>query len=96
MLISVDEMRVKTTCGEIHFLVREKERCMNNIDNLVQSVSGSWQGESEKAYENKIISIRRQYAKLIEFWDSYANLMEEIVNSYEEFEMKYASRINNI
>lgn len=96
MLILVDEMKVKATCSEIHYIAREMERCMNSIDNLIQSVSGSWQGESEKAYENKIISIRRQYVKMIEFFDSYADSIEEIVDSYEENQMKYMSRINNI
>lgn len=96
VLIDIDEMKVKTTCSEIHFIAREMERCMNNIDNLIQSLGQEWKGDAEKAYEQKMMEIRRQYEKMLRFYDSFSDSIEAMLENYEENEMKYMSRINNI
>ena len=96
MEIFVDEIQVKKRCSEIHFIVREMEQCMNDMDWLIKSLNSDWKGEAEIAYDNKLYGIRSHYKKTLTFFDSYATVVEEMMNKYEAIENEYSIKISNV
>lgn len=96
MKILMDEERMKAACSEIRNVCLELENCMMNIESLILSTGQDWQGEAEREFENKIFYIRKRYESILKFFRDYADEAEEIVDSYEAVEIKYAQMIKSL
>lgn len=96
MVIHMDEDKMREICIGIRSVCREMEMCMSSIERILQDVGQGWQGEAEKAFERKITATRRQYKKIISLFQAYGDELEVIVNEYQEWEEKNASRIQSV
>ena len=66
------------------------------IEQLVFSTCDSWQGESELAFAEKIITINGKFDTLYAYVDKYAFLLKQFANDYEDMDTGIANKINRI
>ena len=67
-----------------------------NIEQLVFSTCDSWQGESEKAFAEQIITINGKFDILYAYVDKYASLLKQFANDYEDMDTSIANKIKRI
>ncbi len=94
MVIEVDSVSMTEKCGEIHALKQELQNTMDRIELLVLSVRGAWQGDAERAFSEKILSVKKQFSHIADFIDEYAELLCSFAFSYEQQEKDLSSKIN--
>ena len=78
---------------EIILLSEQLENTMNEIETLILSANGEWQGEAEVAYAGKIIYVKNQYKKLIDFLEKYAEVIGAFAEQYEDYDQQLAQKI---
>ena len=67
-----------------------------HIEQLVFSTCDSWQGESEQAFAEQIITINGKFDTLYAYVDRYASLLKQFANDYEDMDTGIANKINRI
>ena len=93
MEIIADPHRLRTEKSEINFLTESLRSNMNEIEALVLGTNGEWQGDAEVAYAGKIIYVKSQYMKLINFLEQYAEVIGAFAEQYEDYERQLAQKI---
>ncbi len=94
MEIQVNANSLNDKSNEIQSLKFELEKIMEEIELLVLSVNGSWQGNAERAFAEKIIFVKKQFSHIATFFDDYAKLLKNFAYTYEQQETDLASKIN--
>ncbi len=94
MDIQVNTNQLESRSNEIQFLKAELENIMEEIELLVLSVNGSWQGDAERAFAEKIIYVKKQFSHISTFFDDYAKLLKKFAYTYEQQETDLSSKIN--
>ena len=94
MDIRVDTSQLIGKSNEIKALKAELINTMEQIQTLVLSVSGGWQGDAERAFSEKIIYVKKQFASIATFFDDYAELLRGFAYTYEQQETDLSSKIN--
>ena len=94
MNIYVDTDVMVQKSNEIKVLTDELKKIMEEIELLVLSVNGEWQGDAEKAFSEKIIYVKKQFSHISTFFDDYADLLNKFAYVYEQQESEITSKIN--
>lgn len=94
MNIQVDTSKLAEKSSEIRFLTTELQKTMEEIEILVLSVNGAWQGNSEKAFSEKILYVKKQFSHIADFFADYADLLKGFAHTYEQQEADLSSKIN--
>ena len=94
MEIKAEPIQLTNEKTDINLLANQLRINMAQIEALVLSTNGEWQGESEVAYAGKIIYVKNQYMKLITFIEQYAELIGLYAEQYEDYEQQLAGKID--
>lgn len=93
MKIEVNTDGMIKESGSIKTITAELQTVMAEIENCVISVNGKWQGDSEKAFAQKIIYVKNQFSNIISFFDEYAETLCKLANEYENFDCILKNKI---
>ena len=96
MEIKVETNELKNYKQEMIGLSEDLENSMKQLEEVVWSLTGEWQGETQKALSDRIILVKARYERLIEFLRAYANLLGDFSDEFENYEHETAQRINLI
>jgi len=94
MNIQVDTSQLNQKSNEIRSLKIDLLNTMDQIELLVLSVNGGWQGDSERAFSEKILYVKKQFASIATFFDDYSELLKNFAYTYEQQESDLSSKIN--
>lgn len=94
MNIQVDTSQLVEKSNEIKTIRAELLNTMEQIEILILSVNGAWQGEAERAFSEKILYVKKQFANIAAFFDDYAELLKGFAYTYEQQETDISSKIN--
>ncbi len=94
MDIQVDTAQLAEKSYAIKGLKTELSKIMEEIEILVLSVNGSWQGDAERAFSEKILYVKKQFGEIAAFFDDYAELLKLFAYTYEQQETDFSSKIN--
>ncbi|MBO5869592.1 MAG: WXG100 family type VII secretion target [Clostridia bacterium] len=94
MNIQVDPSRLIEKSNEIKTLKIDLLNTMEQIELLVLYVGGSWQGDAERAFAEKILFVKKQFGNIATFFDDYAELLKSFAYTYEQQETDLSSKIN--
>ncbi len=94
MEIEVNTDSLSRKSAEIRVLKAELERVMEEIEGVVLSANGSWQGDSEKAFSEKILYVKKQFSHIGTFFGEYADLLQNFAQIYEQQETDLSAKIN--
>ena len=94
MNIQVDTSQLVEKSNEIRTLKADLLNTMEQIEILVLSVNGGWQGDAERAFSEKILYVKKQFANIATFFDDYAELLKSFAYTYEQQETDLSSKIN--
>ncbi len=96
MKIQIDPSRLRAKSSDILFLRDELERNLEQIESLVLSSGGSWQGDAARAYASRILFVKKEYRIIHDFFSDYAALLLSIAERYTEHDKDLAAKINLI
>ncbi len=96
MDIQVNPVELRYKSDTIKIINNDLRMLMENIEILVLSVNGSWQGDAEKAYSEKILFVKNQFEPIAMFFDDYSDLLRQFADEYESQESDMVSKINLI
>lgn len=94
MNIQVDTSQLNQKSNEIRSLKIDLLNTMDQIELLVLSVNGGWQGDAERAFSEKILYVKKQFASIATFFDDYSELLKNFAYTYEQQESDLSSKIN--
>ena len=94
MDIQVDSSQLVEKSNEINILTAEMSKIMENIEILILSVNGGWQGDAEKAFSEKILYVKKNFSPIAAFFKEYAELLKSFAYAYEQQEADLTSKIN--
>ena len=94
MNIQVDTTKLVQKSNDIKSVKLDLMSTMDQIEELVLSVNGSWQGQAERAFSEKIIYVKKQFSGIATFFDDYSELLKQFAYSYEQQEADLSSKIN--
>lgn len=94
MNIQVDTSQLVEKSNEIKTIRAELLNTMEQIEILVLSVNGDWQGDAERAFSEKILYVKKQFANIAAFFDDYAELLKGFAYTYEQQETDLSSKLN--
>ena len=96
MQLYIEENEMENICKTMKTLIREMEDLLNELDRIVISLGMQWQGEAEQSYTIKLLRSKKEYRKIIQFFELFENSLEEILRDYTEWEKKNMAHIQNI
>ena len=94
MDIQVNTNALADRSFRIRDLKNELNQTMEHIELLVLSVNGSWQGDAEKAFAEKILYVKHQFSHITAFFEEYAALLDSFAVNYDRQDGDIASKIN--
>lgn len=94
MNIQVDTSQLVQKSNEIKSLKIDLLNIMDQIELLVFSVNGGWQGDAERAFSEKILYVKKQFANIAAFFDDCSELLKGFAYTYEQQETDLSSKIN--
>ena len=96
MLLHIEPDLLKQKGEDISAIRSELEIILNRIEILVLSLCGEWQGTAESAFENNLISLKRDYNDLLCFFSEYSNIITNCADNYEKYDNNLANKIYSI
>lgn len=94
MQIQVDTRRLADKSNDIKLVKNELLSVMEQIEILVLSVNGSWQGDAERAFAEKILYVKQQFSHITAFFEEYSDLLKDFAYKYDQQEAELSSKIN--
>ena len=94
MKIYADPIQMQNRSNSIRTVRAALENNMEQIESLVISINGSWQGDAERAYASRILFVKKEFSGIMTFLDDYATLLEAFSVQYDEFDSNLAAKIN--
>lgn len=94
MNIEVNLSRLYEVSNEVKNINASLQGTMDEIEQLVLSVRGDWQGEAELAFSEKIIYVKNQFSSISSFFDDYSDLLKSFAVGYEQQEADISAAIN--
>lgn len=94
MDIQVEPIKLIEKSNEIKTVTSELTRVMDDIEFLVLSLNGNWQGDAERAFAEKIIFVKKHFSDIATFFNDYSDLLDKFANVYEQQESDLSSKIN--
>lgn len=96
MEIIVETGMLANSVNGIRQIQDELQKVMDDIEYLVLSVNGGWQGNAEKAYAGRIVYVKKEYDNIIAFFDEYSKLLSKFKDEYDIQDDELFNRINSI
>lgn len=96
MNILVDADRMKIVSGEMRTTIDTLRYNMDSLELLINSLSGEWQGDAEKAYASKIIYVRNEFKAVENFFEEFATFLSQFSEDYLLHEDELAMKIQNV
>jgi len=81
---------------EIHTYAQQHVEIMQNLTNLVLTMSESWEGNAQKEFEAKYQGMNEYFAKFDEALFSFADLLEQVTSKMEQADQDMANKISAI
>ena len=94
MQIYADTDELYQRSEEILVISSDIEKTITQIECLVSSLSGNWQGDSERIYESKIIYLKQLYDELSRFLREYSAVLKNCAERYNQCDAELTSKIN--
>lgn len=96
LIVFADSDGMRQTADELEQLAGLIKGLNYNIEQLVFSTCDTWQGESEQAFAEQIITINGKFDALYAFVDMYALLLKQFADDYESMDTSIAQKIKRI
>ena len=96
MKITVDTDRMRAAGEEIRHVTGCLRENMDAVERLVNSLSGEWQGRTEKACAGRLLYVRREFKEIERFLEEYASLLGRFADEYQSCEEQLAEKIRNV
>ena len=96
MIVAADRDAMYTVSEELKQIDNDLKRIQFAIEQLIFSTYADWQGDSERAFAEKIIVINEKYHDLHAFVDYYSKLLKRFADSYQMMDEETAKRIKSI
>lgn len=94
MKVHVETSQLKSKSEAMRLIRDELQTNMEQIEALVLSVSGAWQGDAERAYASQILYVKKEFANVISFFNDYTTLIDSFADQYDEHDRELAAKIN--
>ena len=94
MKVQVEPFQLKSKSAAMRLIRDELQTNMEQIEALVLSVSGTWQGDAERAYASQILYIKKEFANVISFFNDYTTLIDSFADQYDANDRDLAAKIN--
>lgn len=96
LIVFADSDGMRQKADELEQLAGLIKGLNYNIEQLVFSTCDTWQGESEQAFAEQIITINGKFDALYAFVDMYALLLKQFADDYESMDTSIAQKIKRI
>lgn len=96
MQISVDTDALRRESERVRLQKSEIEGVLSSLELLIMSLGSEWQGDAQVAYASRIVYIKREYAGLISFLDSFSELLDCAADDYEELDLSIVNEIDRL
>lgn len=94
MNIQVETTQLLDKSNDIRLVKDNLAEIMEQIEQLILSVEGDWQGDAERTFSSKIVFVKKQFSNILSFFESYSYLLVSFADSYEQIEDTISSKIN--
>ena len=95
-MIVFDSQKMIERYHEIRNINRQLQQNIEKIEKLVLSIEGEWQGNSGKAYVDKLIYVKSKFNVLNCFYDEYSELLKQYAEMYENHEKELLLKISRV
>lgn len=96
MQLLADADALQRSTDRIASIKSELEKELSMIEQAILSLDADWQGNAERVYASKIVYIKNEYKKLIQFYDGLITLIKNVSDRYSELEKSVLLGINQI
>ena len=96
MIVAADRDALYDASDQLKQIDNELKRIQFSVEQLVYSTCTNWQGDSERAFAEKIIVINEKFNDLHAFVDYYSKLLKSFADSYEALDEETTKKINLI
>ena len=93
MKVNVIPDKLQSSATDIIFYNNELRNQMEQIEMLILSLNGDWQGDAERAFAGRILYVKNQFDHIYQFFDDYAELLKKLAAEYEENDKEISSKI---
>lgn len=93
MKLAVDSEKLKETAGMMQEEIQKLSLCMDAVCSAVRALDGEWQGQAERAYEQKLLMVRQEYAGLEEALLAFSRILLKAADRYEQLDSDFAAAI---
>lgn len=93
MKVNVVPDKLQSSATDIIFYNNELRNQMEQIEMLILSLNGDWQGDAERAFAGRILYVKNQFDHIYQFFDDYAELLKKLAAEYEENDKEISSKI---
>ena len=94
--IVIDPDSLNEAANEMLFVLNVLKTNRRQIEALVLSTGDDWKGAAEKAFEDKLVFIQKEYEKLFSFFEQCAQLLSQCATDYTCNEKDLLSKLNCI
>lgn len=94
MKIEVDAITLEEKSNGIKVLNSQLKANIEEIETLILSINGSWQGDAERAYSAQIIAVKNEFNNIFSFFEDYSMLLSGIADQYNAHDEQLSSKIN--
>ena len=94
--IVIDPDSLNEAANEMLFVLNDLKTNRRQIEALVLSTGDDWKGAAEKAFEDKLVFIQKEYEKLFSFFEQCAQLLSQCAADYTCNEKDLLSKLNCI
>ncbi len=96
MKIEVDTGQLSEKSNEIKLLNNQLNTVMEEIEILILSITGEWQGKAERSFSEKILYVKQQFKNISVFFEDYSALLKKFAETYETQEADISFKINQV
>lgn len=94
MKICTDPIEMRNKSNDIRSVRVDLQNIMDQIELLVLSVNGQWQGDAERAFASRILFVKKEFQNIASFYEDYAALLESFADQYDEYDRSLAAKIS--
>ena len=96
MIVSADTDRLYNAAEGMVQIAAEIKKLNYLIEQLVFSTCDDWQGASERAFAENIITVNEKFDELYTYVNEYSELLKRFANDYENMDAEIAKKIKRI
>lgn len=96
MIVYADKEGLYRVAEEMEQIADAIKKLNFNIEQLVYSTCDSWQGKSEQAFAEKIITINGKFDTLYAYVETYSSMLKQFADDYASMDTSIADIIKRI